>query len=150
MGITHKKVVIGPQDPAFEVSKNEWNDTHEGSTFELQDNNVPLWNSITAQGYVEICKVVFIPTKANFKCLCMGRASIAFPPPQSEFQLQLDGNTIDIAVFDPDTGTVPKINATLFGLGTLDNTEHTLAILIYLEEEATIYCYGAHVSAIGG
>ena len=30
MGITHKKVVTKPQNPAFEVSKDEWNDTHQG------------------------------------------------------------------------------------------------------------------------
>lgn len=30
-GITHKKVVVGPNDPAFEVSKDEWNNTHDYS-----------------------------------------------------------------------------------------------------------------------
>lgn len=30
-GITHKKVVAGAQNPAFEVSKDEWNDGHDYS-----------------------------------------------------------------------------------------------------------------------
>lgn len=32
MIITHKKVVTGDQNPAFQVSKDEWNDLHEGGT----------------------------------------------------------------------------------------------------------------------
>lgn len=31
MGITHKKVVTKPQNPAFEVSKDEWNDAHDAT-----------------------------------------------------------------------------------------------------------------------